>query len=58
MSNNTNTATATRRSAYKVAQVGKTVKDVPYAIMLEGNVASAAPYFNEKTADKLSLIHI
>ena len=29
MSNNTNTATTTRRSAYKVAQVGKTVLVVP-----------------------------
>ena len=58
MSNNTNTATTTRRSAYKVAQVGKTVKDVPYAIMLEGNVASAAPYFNEKTADKKAFLSV
>jgi len=52
MANNNNTR------PYLTAAVGMTVKGKPYAIQLEGYVASAAPYFKEASGDKKAFLSV
>lgn len=54
MANNTNNTNNTR--PFLTSCVGMTAKGVPYAIQLEGYIASAAPYFKEATDDKKAFL--
>lgn len=53
MSNNTNNS-----KPFLTASTIKTDKGVPYALQLEGYVASAAPYFKEATEDKKAFLNV